>query len=81
MEQPDLYTISGRCLLNAHTFSKLLVTYDMNANNLKVTIKPTKETSFFYIQENERKEVNQSPFSKDITVIDHGNKSDKSSLG
>lgn len=43
MEQADLHSVSGRCELNADTFSKLLVIYDANANNLKVTIKQSKK--------------------------------------
>lgn len=46
MEQPDLYSVSGRCTLNADTFSELLVTYDPNIDNLKVAVKAIKETSF-----------------------------------
>ena len=47
MKQPALYSISRRCTLNADTFSKLLVVYDMNASNLKVAIKAIKEAFIF----------------------------------
>lgn len=47
MEQLAFYSASGRCTLNADTFSKLLAVYDINADNLKVAIKAVQEASLF----------------------------------
>lgn len=59
MEQPDLYSDSERCTLNADTFSELLVTYDPIIDNLKVVIKAIKEASFSEkIQKKEKKLIN-----------------------
>lgn len=78
MRSCDLYSDSERCTLNADTFSELLVTYDPNIDNLKVPIRAIKEASSL---NHKKKEVNQLPFSKDLAIIDYGNKSGVSSQG